>query len=113
MDAKSVGENIAKLRKRNGMTQAELAEKVDVSDKAVSKWENGQGYPDITIFPKLSALFGVSVDYLMFGEKKGIAIAGNIIADVVKNIDSYPEAGMMACVSDISCAVGGCCNKTC
>lgn len=112
MDTKSIGDNITNLRKKHGMTQVELAEKLDVSDKAVSKWENGQGYPDITVFPKLSSLFGVSVDYLMFGEKKGIAIAGNIIADVVKNIDMYPEAGMMAYVSDISYAVGGCVPNT-
>lgn len=44
--------------------------------------------------------------------KKGIVIAGNLIADVVKNIDVYPDVGMMAYVSDISCAVGGCVPNT-
>ncbi|MBR5614398.1 MAG: helix-turn-helix domain-containing protein [Clostridia bacterium] len=112
MEAKSIGSTIAKLRKKSGMTQQTLAQKLDVSDKAVSKWENGQGYPDITIFPRLSALFGVSVDYLMLGEKKQIAIAGNILLDIVKNIDTYPQVGMMAKVSDISYAVGGCVPNT-
>lgn len=112
MDTKSVGNIIAKLRKKSGLTQQRLAEMLDVSDKAVSKWENGQGYPDITIFPKLSALFGVTVDYLMFGPKKGISIAGNIIADIVKSIDVYPNVGMMAKVSDVSYAVGGCVPNT-
>ena len=112
MDAKSIGKTIANLRKKSGMTQQTLAQKLDISDKTVSKWENGQGYPDITIFPMLAALFGVTIDSLMLGEKKGIAIAGNLIADIVKNIDTYPKKGMMAKVSDISYAVGGCVPNT-
>lgn len=112
MDAKTIGNIIAKLRKQNGMTQLELAKRLDVSDKAVSKWESGQGYPDITVFPRLASFFGVSIDYLMLGEKKGIAIAGNILADIVKNIDIYPKSGMLAKVSDISYAVGGCAPNT-
>ena len=69
MDAKTVGKNIAKLRKKYGFTQSELAEKLSVSDKAVSKLENGQGYPDITVFPLLSSIFGVSLDSIMLGER--------------------------------------------
>ena len=112
MDSKSIGDRIAGLRKKNNMTQASLAKKLNISDKTVSKWENGQGFPDITAFPLLSSLFGVSVDYLMFGAKKGIAIAGNLIADIVKNIDVYPAPGMMAYVSDVTPAVGGCVPNT-
>ena len=67
--------------------QKDLAEKIGCSEKAVSKWENGQSFPDVTLFPRLANLFGVSVDELMNDGKNGIAIAGNIIADVVKNID--------------------------
>lgn len=112
LDAKNVGKTIANLRKKSGMTQQTMAQKLDVTDKAVSKWESGQGYPDIAIFPKLSSLFGVTVDYLMFGKKRGIAIAGNIITDIVKNIDIYPKTGMMTYVSDIYYAVGGCVPNT-
>jgi len=112
MDAKRIGSTIAALRKKSGMTQLELAQKLDVSDKAVSKWENGQGFPDITAFPRLAALFGVTIDYLMLGEKKGITIAGNILVDIVKNIDIYPKLGMLGTVSDISPAVGGCAPNT-
>lgn len=112
MDAKSIGRTISKLRKKSGMTQQILAQKLDISDKTVSKWENGQGYPDITVFPRLAMLFGVTVDYLMLGEKKELVIAGNLIADVVKTIDTYPQKGMMAKVSDISYAVGGCVPNT-
>ena len=112
MNAKNVGKTIATLRKKSGMTQQTLAQKLGVTDKAVSKWESGQGYPDITVFPKLSSLFGVTADYLLFGNKRGIAIAGNIITDIVKNIDIYPKTGMMTYVSDISYAVGGCVPNT-
>ena len=107
MDSKTIGKTICVLRKKHGLTQTELAEKLNVSNKAVSKWESGQGYPDISLFPVISALFGVSIDYLML-QNKGIAIVGNIVTDVVKNIDSYPEAGKLANVSSVSMAAGGC-----
>lgn len=112
MDPKLIGKRIENLRKKSGMTQQMLAQKLNVTDKAISKWENGIGYPDITFLPKLSTLFGVMVDYLMFGEKQGIAIAGNIITDIVKSIDLYPEAGMLSFVTDITYAVGGCVPNT-
>ena len=108
MDAKTVGNIIANLRKENSMTQTDLAIKLDVSPKTISKWESGQGYPDVTTFPLLASVFGVTVDYLMLGEKKGITIAGNILVDIVKNIDIYPKPGMLVNLGDISQAVGGC-----
>ena len=52
---------IAELRKRHGMTQLELAEKIGVTDKAVSKWERELSYPDINSLPKLAELLGVSL----------------------------------------------------
>ena len=112
MDTAFIGKNIAALRKKAKMTQLELAKNLGVSDKAVSKWENGHGYPDITVLPDLAALFGVSIDYIMLGEKKGIAIAGNMLVDIIKNIEAYPNAGMLSYVDNISQAVGGCVPNT-
>ena len=112
MDAITVGNTIANLRKASGMTQLTLAARLGVSDKTVSKWENGQGFPDVTIFPSIASIFGVSVDYIMSGTRRGIAIAGNIVADIVKNIDVYPNVGMLSYVSDITNAVGGCVPNT-
>lgn len=60
-----IGKNIIELRKQNSMTQAELAEKINYSDKAVSKWENGDAVPDIGVIKSLAELLGVSVDYLL------------------------------------------------
>ncbi|MBE6770168.1 MAG: helix-turn-helix domain-containing protein [Ruminococcaceae bacterium] len=107
MDAKSIGNSIAKLRKKSGLTQSQLAQKLNISDKTVSRWENGLGYPEITQFPVLSELFGVTVDYLMTGKRKGITLAGNILADIVKNVDCYPKIGMLANIKELSRAVGG------
>lgn len=62
---KTFGAMIAQLRKDNNMTQAELAEKMGVTDKAVSKWERDLSFPDVSSIPKLAKIFGVSVDTLM------------------------------------------------
>ncbi len=111
MAASNIGDTLARLRKDRGMTQKELAEKLNVSDKTVSKWEKGQSYPDITIFPLLSSIFGVSIDYLMLN-KKGITVAGNMIADVVKSIVEFPKVGMLTHINNISLSVGGCAPNT-
>ncbi len=112
MDARSIGLTIAKFRKKCGLTQSQLAEKLNISDKTVSRWENGLGYPEVTQFPSLAAIFGVTVDYLMSGERKGVTIAGSILTDIVKNIDYYPDKGMLASISQISRSVGGCVPNT-
>ena len=68
MDKHSIGKTIAELRKSKGWTQVELAEKLNISDKAISKWESEAGYPELSMFPLLANLFGVSIDYLMTGK---------------------------------------------
>ncbi len=65
MKKKTLGMMIASLRKENGMTQLELAEKMGVTDKAVSKWERDLSCPDVNSLPKLAEIFGISVDELM------------------------------------------------
>ena len=63
-----IAKNISELRKRQKLTQLELAEKLNYSDKAVSKWERGESVPDITVLKSISELFGVTVDYLITEE---------------------------------------------
>ena len=63
------GSMIRTLRESRGMTQAELAEKLFVSDKAVSKWENGKGYPDISLLEPIAQVFGISVAELLSGKE--------------------------------------------
>lgn len=64
----TMGNRIGMLRRRKGMKQEELAEKLGVSPQAVSKWENNQTCPDIALLPKLAQLLGVSVDELLTGK---------------------------------------------
>ena len=63
------GEAIKMLREKNRMTQSELAEKIGVTDKAVSKWETGRGLPDITLVESIAGALGISVGELFAGEQ--------------------------------------------
>lgn len=67
---KSIGKMISLLRKEKGMTQSELAEKMNVTDKAVSKWERDLSCPDINTISKLADVLEVSVDELLQAKKK-------------------------------------------
>ena len=60
-----IARNITDLRRKNNMTQAELAEKLNYSDKAVSKWERGESLPDVTVLKSIADTFRVTVDYLL------------------------------------------------
>ena len=66
----SIGENIARLRKEKGWTQAELGEKLGVSNQAVSKWESGMTMPDVMLLPSLADIFGIYIDQLFSREVK-------------------------------------------
>lgn len=68
MDARNTGALIAARRKALGMTQKQLAERLLISDKAVSKWEVGASYPEVTLLPPLAQLLGITVDELLAGE---------------------------------------------
>ena len=61
----SVGRNISRLRLSQGITQEQLAQRMDVTPQAVSKWENDLNYPDVAALPRLAALLGTSVDALL------------------------------------------------
>lgn len=68
-DIKSiVAKNIVELRQAHKMTQLELAEKLNYSDKTISKWERGESSPDISVLLEISNLFGVTLDYLVQAE---------------------------------------------
>ncbi|MBP5261963.1 MAG: helix-turn-helix domain-containing protein [Clostridiales bacterium] len=67
MDQYITGAVIKELRTKNRMTQAELADRLSVSDKAISKWETGKGYPDISLLEPIAAVFGISVTELLSG----------------------------------------------
>lgn len=80
MEKKSIGSFIAALRKASGLTQRELAEKLNVSDKAVSRWEREESLPDLSLIPAIAEIFGVTADELLRGERR-------------KEGESLPRAG--------------------
>lgn len=64
----TVAQNISELRTAHGITQIELAERLNYSDKAVSKWERGESLPDVAVLTEIADIFGVSLDYLVKSE---------------------------------------------
>ena len=82
MSIKSMGEIISENRKEKGMTQSELANKMNVTDKAVSKWERNISCPDINSINKLANILGISVEELI-SSKIGKANTYNNIFDII------------------------------
>lgn len=70
MERKTIGGFIAALRKANGMTQKDLAEKLNVSDKTISRWERDDGTPDLAVIPVIAEIFDVTCDELIHGKRK-------------------------------------------
>ena len=69
MEKKTMGSFLAALRRASGMTQKELAERLNVSDKSVSRWERDDGAPDLSLIPVIAEVFGVTCDELLRGER--------------------------------------------
>lgn len=65
-----IAKNLSALRKKNKLTQLQLAEMLNYSDKAISKWEKGESLPSVEVLHKLCKLYGVSMDYMVGDEKK-------------------------------------------
>ena len=70
MEKKTIGQFIAALRKASGMTQKQLSERLNVSDKAVSRWERDECAPDLSLIPVIAEIFGVTSDEILRGERK-------------------------------------------
>lgn len=68
MNCHKTGNLISSLRKEKGMTQQELADTLHISNKTVSKWETGQGCPDVSLWPELSQLLGADLSQMLQGE---------------------------------------------
>ncbi|MBO4636557.1 MAG: helix-turn-helix transcriptional regulator [Clostridiales bacterium] len=93
MDTKEFGSFIASQRKAKGLTQKELADKLMVTDKAVSRWENGHGYPDIGTLEDLASALGISLLELMHSKRQedvsvSLEEANRTLSDTIRlNID--------------------------
>ena len=88
MDNIQFGAFVAQLRKEQGLTQKDLAERLHVTDKAVSKWETGKGFPDVKLLEPLAQVLGVSLVELLQGartEKESLTIgeAGEVLSQAI------------------------------
>ena len=92
MEKNSIGSFLTALRKANGMTQKELAERLNVSDKAVSRWERDENYPDITQIPVIADIFGITSDELLRGERGNKENAKNKTERTGKEIAHFTQS---------------------
>lgn len=97
-----IAENIAYYRKQNGDTQAELAEKLSYSDKSVSKWERGDGTPDIFILSKIASLYNISVQDLLRQKKVAKAQARRLLITLLSVGVVWLVAAVLFCAAAIS-----------
>lgn len=80
-----IAENISSLRRDAHITQAELASRLNYSDKAISKWERGESVPDIGVLKNIADIFGVSVDYLLVSEHPIETVPSNLNRHTKRN----------------------------
>ncbi len=81
MDAKAFGSFLAETRKSRGLTQSALAEQLHVTDKAVSRWERGLGFPDINTLEPLAEALGLTLSQLMHADRGDGSDAGQSLED--------------------------------
>jgi len=107
MDCDKIGKLICRLRKEKGYTQRQLAERMNISDKAVSKWERGMGCPDLSLICELAAHLGVDSETLLSGQlEENGPVGGNM-----KKLRFYicPQCGnVIAALAEASVS---CCGK--
>lgn len=107
MDCEKIGRLLFNLRKEKGLTQRQLAESLNVSDKAVSKWERGIGCPDVSLLPEIAGIFGVDLESILSGTLSENAIEGGNM----KKLKFYvcPTCGNL--LTAVSEAGISCCGK--
>ena len=91
-----IGKNLTELRKRKGLTQLELAEKFNYTDRAISKWENGDTVPDIVVLYNLCEFYGVTLDYLTHEDNDQY-----IKKDLDEGLENWNKIAISALVTSI------------
>ncbi|MGM9882400.1 MAG: helix-turn-helix transcriptional regulator [Bacilli bacterium] len=86
MNQEKIGKFIKEIRKKNNLTQNDLASKLGVTYQAVSKWENGKNIPDISLLKEMSQIFDVDIDELLDGEKKKKKKRNNKLFTIILSI---------------------------
>ena len=94
MDRQKTGALIAQMRKERGLTQRELAEQLHISDRAVSKWERGAGFPDVSMLIPLAEALGLSVLELLRGEQSAPCDSEGAFGPLVWNASVSPALAL-------------------
>lgn len=107
MDAKEIGRFICSLRKDKGLTQSALAELLNISNRTVSKWETGDGMPDISLLPDIAKVLGVTTDELLAGKKAPAEKSADIKVEEVANKDNLLNLFKIAFIISLFFAIFG------
>jgi transcriptional regulator with XRE-family HTH domain/desulfoferrodoxin (superoxide reductase-like protein) len=107
MDCEKIGALISALRKEQNLTQQQLADQLNVSDKAISKWERGSGCPDINLIPDICRIFGITQESLLSGDlDANLRVVGNM-----KKLKFYVCPSCDNLITGLSEAAMVCCSK--
>ncbi len=107
MDCRKVGELILQLRKEKNMTQKELADAMNISDKTISKWERGLGCPDVSLLSDLSNILGVNIEKILAGDLEPNDVDGGNM----RNIKFYVCPNCNNVISGTGNAEISCCGR--
>lgn len=109
LDQKKTGMFINEVRKEKGLTQKQLAEEIGVSDKAVSKWENGRGMPDTSLIPELCRVLDININELLSGERLSKDAyngkAENNMVELIKDNEKTKRENIGSAIGTITGAV--------
>lgn len=107
MDCNKVGALLLRLRKEKGMTQRQIADRLNISDKAISKWERGLGCPDVSLLSELSNVFEINIEKLLAGDLK----ANHIEIGNIKRIKFYVCPYCSNVITNTGDAEISCCGR--
>lgn len=105
MNAQKCGSFISKLRKEKNLTQKDLASKLNVSDKAISRWETGKGFPDVDSLQALSEFFNITINELLAGEKAETKTIKEIAEENIISAISEAEKNKKTKKATIICSI--------
>jgi len=107
VDCNKVGALLSRLRKEKGMTQQQIADRLNISDKAISKWERGVGCPDVSLLGELSKILEVNIDKILAGDLK----PNNVEIGNLKRIKFYVCSNCKNVINNTGDAEISCCGR--
>ncbi|MDF2930657.1 helix-turn-helix domain-containing protein [Anaerospora sp.] len=107
MNCEKIGQLIYRLRKEKDMTQKQIADLMNISDKTISKWERGLGCPDVSLLPELSQILGINIEEILLGK----IVLNETVGGNMKKIQFYicPQCGNL--ITATGDATISCCSK--